>query len=96
MSLNHTFSSLYQKSLFSSDHAAQVTMAKHRGSSIELEPTHLQGPSAGTVSPELSNRPLQVNLFITNITVWLMFVVGGIVIAFALLAMDELRYEYIY
>lgn len=77
-------------------------MAKDRTSSIQLEPadadTHLQGsnPSTASGSPELSNKALRVNLFIANVTVWLMFVVGGIVMAFALLAMDELRYEYIY
>lgn len=77
-------------------------MAKDRDSSTQLEPGHdatlLQDrrPSTASVSPESANRLLRVNLFIANVTVWLMFVVGGIVMAFALLAMDELRYEYIY
>lgn len=44
---------------------------------------------------ESASRTLQVNLLICNVTVWIMFVVGGVVMAFALLAMDELRYEYI-
>lgn len=50
-------------------------------------------PSRTIVPTDSSNRPLRVNLFIANVTVWLMFVVAGVVMAFALLAMDELRYD---
>lgn len=76
-------------------------MANDRDSSIQLEAGHdatdlqSRSPSTASVSPESSDRSLRVNLFVANVTVWLMFVVGGIVMAFALLAMDELRYEYI-
>lgn len=59
--------------------------------------TYLQGsaivPSA--MHAESASRTLRLNLFICNVTVWIMFVVAGVVMAFALLAMDELRYEYI-
>lgn len=77
-----------------------MTAAKERGLMTRLSPpqaTHVQGGglSGTTVRPEWSNRVLQVNLILCNATVWIMFVVAGVVMAFALLAMDELRYEYI-
>lgn len=73
--------------------------------SKESDPTtHLEPPQAtnlrGDAIPNAAmcqepSHTLQVNLFVCNITVWIMFVVAGVVMAFALLAMDELRYEYI-
>lgn len=72
--------------------------------SKESDPTtHVEPPQAtnlrGSAIPnsamrQESSRTLCVNLFVCNITVWIMFVVAGVVMAFALLAMDELRYEY--
>lgn len=58
---------------------------------------HLQGSaiSHSAMHQESASRALRINLLICNVTVWIMFVVAGVVMAFALLAMDELRYEYI-
>lgn len=75
-----------------------VSVAKERDLMAKLSPpqaTHVQGGglSGTTVRPEWSNRVLQVNLILCNATVWIMFVVAGVVMAFALLAIDELRYE---
>lgn len=77
-----------------------MAAAKERTSMERLEALQArrqQGEysSATTAPPELSNNALRVNLFIANITVWIMFVVAGVVMAFALLAMDDLRYEYV-
>lgn len=59
--------------------------------------TYLQGgaTSHSAMQQESASRTLRLNLFVCNVTVWIMFVVAGVVMAFALLAMDELRYEYI-
>lgn len=60
--------------------------------------TYLQGSGITNqaMHEESPRRTLQINLFVCNVTVWIMFVVAGVVMAFALLAMDELRDEYIY
>lgn len=77
-----------------------MAAAKERGLIAQLSPpqaTNAQGggSSETTMRPEWSSRALQVNLILCNATVWIMFVVAGVVMAFALLAMDELRHEYI-
>lgn len=72
--------------------------AKESASKAQLEPPHNtyfsgNGVLDSTAHQESLNRLLRTNLIICNVTVWLMFVVAPVVMAFALLAMDELRYE---
>lgn len=76
-----------------------MPVSKETAPATHLEPpqaTNLPGNAIpDSAMPQEPNRTLRINLFLCNITVWIMFVVAGVVMAFALLAMDELRYEYI-
>lgn len=75
-----------------------VSVTKEGIPITQLEPplaTNLRGSAIpNSAMRQEPSRALRVNLLFCNITVWIMFVVAGVVMAFALLAMDELRYEY--